>query len=46
LLHQSGRAFPGTQFPRVPGHEIVGIVDAVGADVPDPWNARPRRMIE
>jgi D-arabinose 1-dehydrogenase-like Zn-dependent alcohol dehydrogenase len=26
-------AFPGIQFPRVPGHEIVGIVDAVGADL-------------
>ena len=28
-------AFPGIQYPRVPGHEVVGIVDAVGADVPD-----------
>jgi len=27
-------AFPGIQYPRVPGHEVVGIVDAVGADVP------------
>ncbi|MGA3158230.1 MAG: alcohol dehydrogenase [Steroidobacteraceae bacterium] len=27
--------FPGIQFPRVPGHEVVGIIDAVGADVPD-----------
>jgi len=26
-------AFPGIQYPRVPGHEIVGIVDAVGPDV-------------
>jgi len=26
-------AFPGIQFPRVPGHEVVGVVDAVGADV-------------
>ncbi len=25
--------WPGLQFPRVPGHEIVGIVDAVGAGV-------------
>ena len=23
-------AFPGTQYPRVPGHEVVGIIDAVG----------------
>jgi D-arabinose 1-dehydrogenase-like Zn-dependent alcohol dehydrogenase len=27
--------FPGIQFPRVPGHEVVGLIDAVGADVPD-----------
>jgi len=26
-------AYPGIQFPRVPGHEVVGVVDAVGADV-------------
>jgi len=26
--------WPGLQFPRVPGHEVAGIVDAVGADVP------------
>jgi D-arabinose 1-dehydrogenase-like Zn-dependent alcohol dehydrogenase len=26
--------FPGINYPRIPGHEIVGIVDAVGADVP------------
>jgi alcohol dehydrogenase/propanol-preferring alcohol dehydrogenase len=25
--------FPGMQFPRVPGHEVVGVVDAVGAEV-------------
>ena len=23
------------QTPRVPGHEVVGLIDAVGADVPD-----------
>jgi D-arabinose 1-dehydrogenase-like Zn-dependent alcohol dehydrogenase len=28
-------AFPGIQYPRVPGHEIVGLIDAVGEDVPD-----------
>ena len=28
-------AFPGIQYPRVPGHEVVGLIDAVGADVPD-----------
>jgi D-arabinose 1-dehydrogenase-like Zn-dependent alcohol dehydrogenase len=26
--------WPGIQYPRVPGHEIAGIVDAVAADVP------------
>jgi len=26
-------AFPGIEYPRVPGHEVVGIVDAVGAGV-------------
>lgn len=25
--------FPGITFPRVPGHEVVGVVDAVGAGV-------------
>ena len=25
--------FPGLQYPRVPGHEVVGIIDAVGGDV-------------
>jgi D-arabinose 1-dehydrogenase-like Zn-dependent alcohol dehydrogenase len=25
--------FPNIQYPRVPGHEVAGIVDAVGADV-------------
>jgi D-arabinose 1-dehydrogenase-like Zn-dependent alcohol dehydrogenase len=26
--------WPGLQFPRVPGHEIAGVLDAVAADVP------------
>ncbi len=26
---------PGIQYPRVPGHEVIGILDAVGAEVPD-----------
>jgi D-arabinose 1-dehydrogenase-like Zn-dependent alcohol dehydrogenase len=34
-------AFPGLRYPRVPGHEIVGVVDAVGADVPD-WKLGAR----
>jgi D-arabinose 1-dehydrogenase-like Zn-dependent alcohol dehydrogenase len=27
-------AFPGIQYPRVPGHEVVGTIDAVGQGVP------------
>jgi D-arabinose 1-dehydrogenase-like Zn-dependent alcohol dehydrogenase len=27
-------AWPGIQYPRVPGHEVAGIVDEVGAGVP------------
>jgi D-arabinose 1-dehydrogenase-like Zn-dependent alcohol dehydrogenase len=34
-------AFPGIQFPRVPGHEVVGLVDAVGSEVPD-WKVGGR----
>ena len=26
--------WPGLQFPRVPGHEVAGVLDAIGADVP------------
>jgi len=26
-------AFPGIQYPRVPGHEVVGVIDSIGADV-------------
>ena len=26
--------WPGIQFPRVPGHEIAGVLDATGPDVP------------
>jgi alcohol dehydrogenase/propanol-preferring alcohol dehydrogenase len=25
--------WPGIQYPRVPGHEIAGVIDAVGSDV-------------
>jgi len=34
-------AFPGIQFPRVPGHEVVGVIDAIGAGVPD-WKLGQR----
>src|SRR4030095_3517962 len=29
--------FPGIQFPRVPGHEIVGLIDSVGPSVVGWW---------
>lgn len=34
-------ALPFIQYPRVPGHEIVGIVDSVGPDVPQ-WSTGQR----
>jgi D-arabinose 1-dehydrogenase-like Zn-dependent alcohol dehydrogenase len=34
-------AYPGIQYPRVPGHEVAGVVDAVGAGVAD-WAAGQR----
>jgi D-arabinose 1-dehydrogenase-like Zn-dependent alcohol dehydrogenase len=34
-------AFPGIQYPRVPGHEVVGRLHAVGAEVPE-WKAGAR----
>jgi len=33
--------FPGIQYPRVPGHEIAGIVDALGEGV-DEWKPGQR----
>jgi D-arabinose 1-dehydrogenase-like Zn-dependent alcohol dehydrogenase len=34
-------AFPGISFPRIPGHEIAGRIDAVGANV-TAWRAGDR----
>jgi D-arabinose 1-dehydrogenase-like Zn-dependent alcohol dehydrogenase len=33
--------FPGVSFPIVPGHEIAGVVDAIGEDV-HPWEVGQR----
>ena len=33
--------FPGLTFPRVPGHEVAGVIDAVGQDVPQ-WKVGQR----
>lgn len=30
--------WPGLTFPRIPGHEVVGVIDAVGKDVPARWS--------
>ena len=34
--------WPGISFPRVPGHEIAGVIDAVGKDVPKQWKVGQR----
>ena len=34
--------WPGISFPRVPGHEVVGVIDAVGKDVPERWKPGQR----
>jgi D-arabinose 1-dehydrogenase-like Zn-dependent alcohol dehydrogenase len=33
--------FPGIQYPRVPGHEIAGVIDIVGKDVTE-WEPKQR----
>jgi D-arabinose 1-dehydrogenase-like Zn-dependent alcohol dehydrogenase len=33
--------FPGIRYPRVPGHEVVGIIDSVGKDVTE-WEIGQR----
>ena len=33
--------WPGIQYPRVPGHEIAGVIDAVGSQVPE-WKPGQR----
>src|SRR5450631_638982 len=35
-------AFPGIQYPRVPGHEIAGVIDAIGSDVAADWKQGQR----
>jgi D-arabinose 1-dehydrogenase-like Zn-dependent alcohol dehydrogenase len=34
--------WPGITFPRVPGHEVIGLIDAVGKDVPARWKTGQR----
>ena len=33
--------WPGIEYPRVPGHEVVGIIDELGDDVPE-WKKGQR----
>src|SRR5215471_15539021 len=33
--------WPGIQYPRVPGHEVIGVIDAVGEGV-KPWKTGQR----
>src|SRR3954454_23334039 len=33
---------PGIQYPRVPGHEVIGVIDAIGGDVPPRWTVGQR----
>ncbi|MBX3436340.1 MAG: alcohol dehydrogenase catalytic domain-containing protein [Planctomycetaceae bacterium] len=30
--------WPGLEFPRVPGHEVIGVIDVVGPNVPSRWS--------
>ena len=34
-------SFPGTEYPRVPGHEVAGIIEAAGEDVTE-WKPGQR----
>ena len=36
--------YPGITYPRVPGHEVAGVVDAIGPGVPE-WKAGDRAGI-
>src|ERR1700733_11009624 len=29
--------FPGIEYPRVPGHEVIGVIDALGPALPPRW---------
>src|SRR5260370_32551290 len=33
--------WPGIQYPRIPGDEVIGVIDAVGSDVAD-WKSGQR----
>ena len=37
--------FPNIKYPRVPGHEIAGVVDELGSDVAD-WKIGQKKLTE
>jgi D-arabinose 1-dehydrogenase-like Zn-dependent alcohol dehydrogenase len=37
-----GGIFPGIEYPRTPGHEIAGLIDAIGKDVIENWKMGQR----
>lgn len=41
LMTKEG-AFPGITYPRVPGHEVIGVIEAMGKDVPSRWKIGQR----
>jgi alcohol dehydrogenase/propanol-preferring alcohol dehydrogenase len=41
VLTKDGQ-WPGISYPRVPGHEVVGVIDAVGKDAPTRWQSGQR----
>jgi D-arabinose 1-dehydrogenase-like Zn-dependent alcohol dehydrogenase len=36
-----GALFPGIEYPRIPGHEVIGTIEAIGPDV-DGWSVGTR----
>lgn len=34
--------WPGISYPRVPGHEVAGVIDALGDEVPPEWKVGQR----
>jgi D-arabinose 1-dehydrogenase-like Zn-dependent alcohol dehydrogenase len=41
VLTREGQ-WPGITFPRVPGHEVIGVLDGLGSDVPPRWEVDQR----
>jgi D-arabinose 1-dehydrogenase-like Zn-dependent alcohol dehydrogenase len=41
VLTQSGQ-WPGIEYPRAPGHEITGVIDELGDDIPPIWKKGQR----